>query len=200
MNFVESVNIWQRYKQERDCLVHFLRLLAVCWPGAQSAWDNHALTSWQRHCFEPRRRVDALRYTLGLRVNNIITNKSVFSCLRTLTTWHCPHSPAVLLGAVQQSIEISCRSGRTGKVCCYAWPTLGQTDRRTDGLGYCFTAPAIRYDTIRDASLTCARKPTWVSLIYRTEPTSKKCKNRKKVESKRRNMLRTNSKQSGESM
>ena len=70
VNFVESVNIWQRYKQERDCLVHFLRLLAVCWPGAQSAWDNHALTSWQRHCFEPRRRVDALRYTLGLRVNN----------------------------------------------------------------------------------------------------------------------------------
>jgi len=26
----------------------------------------------------------------------------------------------------------------------------------------------IRYDTIRDAILTCARKPTWVGLIYRT--------------------------------
>ena len=37
----------------------------------------------------------------------------------------------------------------------------------------------LRYDTIRDAILTCARKPTWVSLIYRTEPTTKKCKNRK---------------------
>ena len=37
----------------------------------------------------------------------------------------------------------------------------------------------IRYDTIRDVILTCARKPTWVSLIYRTEPTTKKCKNRK---------------------
>jgi len=34
-------------------------------------------------------------------------------------------------------------------------------------------------DTIRDAILTCARKLTWVSLIYRTEPTTKKCKNRK---------------------
>ena len=33
----------------------------------------------------------------------------------------------------------------------------------------------IRYDTTRDAILTCARKPTWVSLIYRTEPTTKKC-------------------------
>ena len=36
-----------------------------------------------------------------------------------------------------------------------------------------------KYDTIRDAICTCARKPTWVSLIYRTEPTTKKCKNRK---------------------
>jgi len=32
--FLKSVNrpIWQSYKQERDCVVHFLRLLAVCWP------------------------------------------------------------------------------------------------------------------------------------------------------------------------
>jgi len=37
---LKLVNIWQSYKQERDCLVHFLRLLAVCWPGAQSSWDN----------------------------------------------------------------------------------------------------------------------------------------------------------------
>ena len=39
--------------------------------------------------------------------------------------------------------------------------------------------PSDRYDTIRDAILMCARKPTWVGLIYRTEPTTKKCKNRK---------------------
>jgi len=32
---------------------------------------------------------------------------------------------------------------------------------------------------IRDAILMCARKPTSVSLIYRTEPTTKKCKNGK---------------------
>jgi len=37
------------------------------------------------------------------------------------------------------------------------------------------------YCTLRDAILTCARKPTWVSLIYRTEPITKKCKNRKKL-------------------
>jgi len=41
------------------------------------------------------------------------------------------------------------------------------------------TRGELRHDTIRDAILTCARKPTWVSLIYRTEPTTKKCENRK---------------------
>jgi len=30
-------------KLQARTLVHFLRLLAVCWPGAQSACDNHAL-------------------------------------------------------------------------------------------------------------------------------------------------------------
>ena len=35
------------------------------------------------------------------------------------------------------------------------------------------------YDTIRDAILTCARKPTWVRLIYRSEKTTKKCKTEK---------------------
>ena len=39
---LKSVNIWQSYKQERDCLVHFFRLLAACWSGAQSARDNDA--------------------------------------------------------------------------------------------------------------------------------------------------------------
>jgi len=41
---LKLVNIWQSYKQERDCLiVHFLRLLAACWPGTLSSSDNHAL-------------------------------------------------------------------------------------------------------------------------------------------------------------
>ena len=29
--------MWQSGKQERDCLVHFLRLLAVRWLGVESA-------------------------------------------------------------------------------------------------------------------------------------------------------------------
>jgi len=33
--FFKSVNIYQSYKQECDCFVHFSHLLAVCWPSAQ---------------------------------------------------------------------------------------------------------------------------------------------------------------------
>ena len=38
---LKLVNIWQSYKQERDCIVHFLRLLAVCWPGARTHTHTH---------------------------------------------------------------------------------------------------------------------------------------------------------------
>ena len=48
-----------------------------------------------------------------------------------------------------------------------------------------FAQNPLWYDTIRDAIITCAWKPTWVSLIYRTEPTTKKCKNRKKTKSRK---------------
>ena len=45
----------------------------------------------------------------------------------------------------------------------------------------------IRYDTIRDAVLTCNQKPTWVGLIYRNEPATKKWeKNWKKLKGKKR--------------
>jgi len=40
------------------------------------------------------------------------------------------------------------------------------------------------HDTIRDATLTCAQKLTWVSLIYRTEPTTEKWK-KLKIKKKR---------------
>ena len=53
----------------------------------------------------------------------------------------------------------------------------------------------IRYDTIRDAILTCARKPTWIGLIYRTETTTKNCKT-EKLESKSR-YVRSNSESLG---
>ena len=65
------------------------------------------------------------------------------------------------------------------------WSSLS---RLTD----CNYIVTIWYDTIRDAILTCARKLTWVSLIYRTETTTKKCKT-EKLQSKNEYMLRSNS-------
>jgi len=56
-----------------------------------------------------------------------------------------------------------------------------QTGRKNSR--WALTEFANNYDTIRDAILTCARKPTWVSLIHRTEPTTKSVKTEKlKVE------------------
>jgi len=54
-------------------------------------------------------------------------------------------------------------------------------------------------DTIRDAVLTYAQKLTRVSLIYRTEPTTKKWTT-EKLKSKKTDMRRSNGKQSGESV
>jgi len=63
-----------------------------------------------------------------------------------------------------------------------------------------YIAGSLQHDTIRDAILTCAQKPTWVSLIYRTEPTTKKWKTEKKLKSEKTYMLRSIGKQSGESV
>ena len=54
------------------------------------------------------------------------------------------------------------------------------------------SASVIRYDMIQDAILTCARKTTWVGLIYRMETTTKNCKT-EKLKSKSR-YVRSNSK------
>jgi len=55
------------------------------------------------------------------------------------------------------------------------------------------------YDTIRDGILTCAQKLTLLSLIYCTEPTTKKWKT-EKLRGKKTDMLRSMGKQSGESV
>jgi len=39
----KSVNIWQSYKQERDCLTHFVRLTNAFLKDEESARDNHVL-------------------------------------------------------------------------------------------------------------------------------------------------------------
>ena len=37
------VNIWQSYKQERDCLVHFVRLANALLKDGESTRNNHVL-------------------------------------------------------------------------------------------------------------------------------------------------------------
>jgi len=41
--FFKLVNIWQSYKQERDCLVHFARLANTLLKDEESARNNHVL-------------------------------------------------------------------------------------------------------------------------------------------------------------
>jgi len=40
--FFKSVNIWQSYKQEHGCLMHFARLAKTLLKDEESARDNHA--------------------------------------------------------------------------------------------------------------------------------------------------------------
>jgi len=40
---LKSANIWQCYNQERDCLVHFVRLAKTLLKEGESARDNHVL-------------------------------------------------------------------------------------------------------------------------------------------------------------
>ena len=41
--FFKSVNIWQSYKQERGCLIHFARLANSVLKDEESVRDNHVL-------------------------------------------------------------------------------------------------------------------------------------------------------------
>jgi len=43
VNFFKSVNIWQSYKQERDCLMHFVRLANTLLKDGESARNNLVL-------------------------------------------------------------------------------------------------------------------------------------------------------------
>ena len=81
----------------------------------------------------------------------------------------CPiHHTVTLLRAPEHA-----KSSLCGSKCCFSsW-----VQRR-----HVACSLAISYDTIREAISTCTRKPTWVSLIYRTEPTAKKWENEKKLE------------------
>ena len=69
-------------------------------------------------------------------------------------------------GRVSGSVDCRCRLSMISSRCV-ASPNIDISPSWT---------ATMRYDMIRDAMLTCARKPTRVSLTYRTEPTTKKWK------------------------
>ena len=74
-----------------------------------------------------------------------------------------------------QWLSVACCGGGTEKDACqWLIPSL---DNKIHMLRIRLMKALVWYDTIRDAILTCARKPTWIGLIYRTETTTKNCKN-----------------------
>ena len=83
-----------------------------------------------------------------------------------------------------------CSHHRAIRILLTTIPPLGRSAEYCDQ-----SACESRYDTIRDAILTCAQKPTWIGLIYRTETTTKNCKTQK-LKSKSR-YVRSNSKSLG---
>jgi len=91
-------------------------------------------------------------------------NKSVFSFLRTLKTWHCPHlllravlrPRAAAAPAVQQSIDISQPPGPQQQTRRTLMQRANGTDRRTDGrTPYRYTDPALH--TVRAGPIRAVR-------------------------------------------
>jgi len=71
-----------------------------------------------------------------------LNNQHVFSFLRTLSAWHCPHSTshAALLFAVQQSIHIFCRTGSQQQTCRSGFAAVDPFwDRQAEGRPACST-------------------------------------------------------------
>jgi len=106
-------------------------------------------------------------------------------CTQSVERRHAALSRLAIRGVVCVSVTVCwapaelCQSGWTDRNAVFQ-----QSNRSTVGVSGCTVIKSgIWYDTIRDAILTCARKPTWVSLIYPTETTTKKCKT-EKVKSK----------------
>ena len=53
--FFKSVNIWQSYKQERGCLVHFAHLTNTLLKDEESARDDHVLACNYTKCLPSAR-------------------------------------------------------------------------------------------------------------------------------------------------
>jgi len=99
--------------------------------------------------------------------------KSVFSYLRTLITWHCPHSPAAA-ATIDRNIlpagptTATCSSGFTRTTVGPCWDR--QTDRRTD------TVPFHRPRSAYYASSANKRRSAWRGLCMYSESGGTRCR------------------------
>ena len=89
---------------------------------------------------------------------------------------------ADVISQVARVDDVECDVSRQTKLAEMKGVTRPQRHRYLPCAGRVTTLThAVCDDAIRGAILTCARKPTSVSLIYRTEPTTKKCKTEKLI-------------------
>ena len=98
-------------------------------------------------------------------------NKSVFSFLRTLTTWHCPRSHAVATERGRAAIDISCPLGPQQQTCRGGFCCCGPCwDRRTDTYRYIDPALHTIYGQcqIKAIQIRGFARTAAVSLIFRS--------------------------------
>ena len=91
----------------------------------------------------------------------------------------------VKLNIISNALNIYATYAKNTQFHWYPRFTLfSRQNLETSDISYAFLTPnCCKYNTIQDAILMCTRKLTWISLIYRTETTTKKCK-REKLKSK----------------
>ena len=99
----------------------------------------------------------------------------------TRTTW-CRQSPPLQFRCLWTTTSGRLwRYSDIGVEFIVAWSTLSEVacdwKCRTGKSAWLIGASV--YDTIRDAVLTCTRKPTWVGLTCHMKPTTKNCKTEK---------------------
>ena len=127
---------------------------------------------------------------VGGRWTTTQSTRPTFADGAALSGWFADPGAVVELRTLQRPTERQAVAARTVEAVDGARPRLAVVVRRRVAVQARYARPcrrrtdsqhtggSIRYDTIRDAIPTCARTPTRVSLIYRTEPTTKKCKSK----------------------
>jgi len=131
--------------------------------------ETGAKTRSERKLYAPRRRSAAGRYN-NQKPGKVSTQVKLRwrpggAGYASVITWWA----AVFNLAARQANE---RTNESRRACVHA---LGMRRTRKAGFEY----SVAEYDTTRDAILTCGQNLTTVSLIYHTELTTKKRKNRK---------------------